>query len=169
MVELNVRSWACQTGQKLTARDKCQHLQRVLSVLPLLNQPLSKVKGGARWPVVMPHWKACSIAALCRHGVICALPLFERPNVTMGAQYCEPMESKLRVTVWRTHSMRKFHSNMCSIICTHKGCNSKNVPESLNLWPHLGDGVSSTRPESQIVQGVARDWETQWHLCCYTL
>ncbi len=62
----------------------------------------------------------------------------------------------------------------------HKGCNSKNVTESLNLWPHLGDGISSTRPESHIVQvvffleqfdsqakfkgfhhqGVVRDWET---------
>ncbi len=24
-----------------------------------------------------------------------------------------------------------------------KGCNSKNVAESVNLWPHLGDGVSA--------------------------
>ncbi len=63
-------------------------------------------------------------------------------------------------------------------ISSHIGCNSKNV--TLNLWPHLGDGVSSTRPERQIVrvifslecfdsraefkglhhQGVTRDWET---------
>ncbi len=61
-----------------------------------------------------------------------------------------------------------------------KGCNSKNVSECLNLWQHLGDGVSYTRPESQIVpvifllerfhswtefkrlhhQCVAREWET---------
>ncbi len=67
------------------------------------------------------------------------------------------------------------------------GCNSKNVTESLNLWPHLSDGVSET--ESQGVQGrkwlerfeslaqfrslhhqgVARDWETQSHFCCDTL
>ncbi len=33
----------------------------------------------------------------------------------------------------------------------HIMCNSKHVTESLNLWPHLGDGVSQTRPESQIV------------------
>ena len=70
-----------------------------------------------------------------------------------------------------------------------KGCNSKNVTESLHLWPHLGDGVSWTRPETPIVrviyflgrfdsraefrrlrhQDVARDGETQWHFCCYTL
>ncbi len=59
-----------------------------------------------------------------------------------------------------------------------KGCNGKNVTESLNVWPHLGDGVSWTWPESQRVEGrkwleqfdsrfkrlhhpgVARDWET---------
>ncbi len=42
---------------------------------------------------------------------------------------------------------------------THaKGCNSKNVPESLNLWPHLGDGVSES--ESQSVQG--RKWLEQF-------
>ncbi len=37
---------------------------------------------------------------------------------------------------------------------TPKGCHSKNVTESLHLWPHLGDGVSSTRPESQIVRVI---------------
>ncbi len=39
----------------------------------------------------------------------------------------------------------------------NQGCNSKNVTESLHLWPHLGDGVSWT--ESQIVQG--RKWLEQ--------
>ncbi len=70
-----------------------------------------------------------------------------------------------------------------------EGCSSKNVTESLELCPHLGDGVSSTRPESRGVQGrkwleqcdsraelrrlhhqgVDREWETQGHFCCYTL
>ena len=28
------------------------------------------------------------------------------------------------------------------LYCLNKGCNSKNVSESPNLWPHLGNGVS---------------------------
>ena len=71
----------------------------------------------------------------------------------------------------------------------HKGCNSKNVTESLNFWPHIGVVMESPKLESQIVrvifflerfdgqaefrrlhhQGVAREWETQWHFCCCTL
>ncbi len=27
------------------------------------------------------------------------------------------------------------------IFDSYKGCNCANVTESLNLWPHLGDGV----------------------------
>ncbi len=42
----------------------------------------------------------------------------------------------------------------CLLLEETKGCNSKNVTESLNLCPHLGDGVSSTRPESQIVRVI---------------
>ncbi len=53
------------------------------------------------------------------HGVICGLPQFECSNVTTGTQSCELINSELCVTVWRTHSMRKFHLKMTpDSLCT---------------------------------------------------
>ncbi len=46
------------------------------------------------------------------HGDICGLLQFECSSATMDTQYCELMYSKLWVTVWRTHSMQRFHSKM---------------------------------------------------------
>ncbi len=47
-----------------------------------------------------------------QHGVLCGLLQFDLTSVTMGTQNCELLYSKLWVTVWRTHSMQKFHSKM---------------------------------------------------------
>ncbi len=114
---------------------------------------------------------------------ICSVYLCHHPP-EMRTNAAPPSSSRSvnwRCAKWRAHVL------LLPYAC--RGCNSKNVNDSLNLWSPAGDGVSSTRPESQIVrvifflepfgsraefkglhhQGVARNWETRWHLRCYTL
>ena len=87
----------------------------------------------------------------------------------------------LMCDVSMTNFWRNSHTKASQ--CNEKGETAKEVNESLSLWPHLGDGVSLTPPESLIVwvilflegfdsraeferlhhQGVTRGWETQWH------
>ncbi len=122
---------------------------------------------------------------------LCLLCTFTTDLISCNFKLNWPSERKTKMKV--KHFGQK-HGKwaeiwLCEVASPDKRCDSKDVTESLNRWPHLGDGVSSTRPESQIVrvifflecfdswaelrrlhhQGVARDWETQWHFCYYTL
>ncbi len=106
-----------------------------------------------------------------------------------GSNVVKPAYRLAYMPSWMPSNREDLTIEVWAEVKDRKGCNSKNVTESLNLWPHLGDGVSLTRPESQSVQGrswleqfdsraefrrlhhqgVARNWETHWHFCCYTL
>ena len=99
-----------------------------------------KIQGGQRrqnLPTKLRKYKkATKNSQCCRCGVICESPQFECSSVTVGTQNCEPMYSKLCVTVWRTHSMQKLHSKTTPhSLCTKCLLTENNLRQGLYHHP----------------------------------